>query len=210
VTATSERPQSAERLVMFTDAVAAIALTLLILPLLEVISVARTEHLPFSELIDDHLGEFGAFVLSFAVIFRFWWSHHRLFGHIVLLHGSVVRWSFIWTFAIVLLPIPTSIITAYPPSPGTVGLYGGTLVLATGSLAMLAWSAYRHPEVSGEKPRTTREEVLGSTTILIAQVLATIVGCVFSERINFWAFTLMFLVGPVERRVKARWAPSRV
>jgi hypothetical protein len=51
---------------------------------------------------------------------------------------------------------------------------------------------------------------LGSTTILIAQVLATIVGCVFSERINFWAFTLMFLVGPVERRVKARWAPSRV
>ncbi len=195
---------------MFTDAVAAIALTLLILPLLEVISDARAQRLPFAELMDDHLGEFGAFVLSFAVIFRFWWSHHRLFGHISLLHRSVVRWSFVWTFAIVLLPIPTSIITAYAPSPGTVGLYGGTLVLATGSIAMLARSAYRHPELAGGKPPATRDEVLGSTTILIAQVLATIVGCVFPERINFWAFTLMFLVGPAERLVRARWAASEL
>jgi len=170
VTAPPERPQSAERLVMFTDAVAAIALTLLILPLLEVISDARAQRLPFAELMDDHLGEFGAFVLSFAVIFR----------------------------------------SAYAPSPGTVGLYGGTLVLATGSIAMLARSAYRHPELAGGRPPATRDEVLGSTTILIAQVLATIVGCVFPERINFWAFTLMFLVGPAERLVRARWAASEL
>jgi uncharacterized membrane protein len=200
---------TSERLVLFTDAVAAIAITLLVLPLLETIPEASGE-VSFGEFVHEHLGQFGAFLLSFAVIFRFWWAHHRVFGHVETIRGRLVVWSAVWTFAIVLLPIPTSIITAYPPSPGTVGLYGGTLVLATGSLAMLAWSAYRHPEVSGEKPRTTREEVLGSTTILIAQVLATIVGCVFSERINFWAFTLMFLVGPVERWVKARWATSHV
>ena len=47
--------------------------------------------------------------------------------------------------------------------------------------------------------------VLGNVTIFFAQVVATVVGSVFADQIGFFAFLLMFLVGPVEGIVKARW-----
>ncbi|NMO54762.1 DUF1211 domain-containing protein [Actinoplanes sp. TBRC 11911] len=205
MTEPGEKPAKAERLVMFTDAVAAIALTLLILPLLETIADARAEHPQLGDLIGDNLGQFGAFALSFAVIFRFWWAHHRLFEHIETLNPVFVRLSTIWTFAIVVLPIPTAIITAYSASPGSVALYGGTLALCSGALTAMAWYAHRHPEYSGNRPRESREMVLGNVTIFFAQVVATAVGSVFADQIGFFAFLLMFLVGPVEGIVKARW-----
>jgi uncharacterized membrane protein len=195
--------------VFFTDAVAAIALTLLILPLLETVAEAPGE-VPFHEFMHEHAGQFGAFLLSFAVIFRFWWAHHRLFRHVETIRGRLVLLSAFWTFAIVLLPIPTALITAYEPSAGTVGLYGGTLALSSGSMTLIALYIYRHPEVSTGRTRATREEVLGNLTIFATQLLATAVGAVFYESVNYWAFLLMFLTGPVEAVVKSRWRRHEV
>jgi uncharacterized membrane protein len=206
VTDTREKATSAERLVMFTDAVAAIALTLLILPLLETIADARgVDHPSFRDLVVDNLGQFGAFALSFAVIFRFWWAHHRLFEHIATLHPVLVRLSVVWTFAIVVLPIPTAIITAYDASPGSVALYGGTLILASGSLTLMAWHAHRHPELSEGRTPETREMVLGNVAVFCAQVIAVVIGAIYADQIGFFAFLLMFLAGPIEAMVKARW-----
>ena len=193
-----------ERLVLFTDAVAAIALTLLILPLLELIPEASAGG-TVGDLIREHRGEFGAFVLSFAVIFRFWWAHHRVFRHIARLRPALVGLSALWTFAIVFLPIPTAIITAYRPSVTSVALYGGTLVLASGSMTLLALYAYRHPELSEDRAPATREEVLGSAAVFVSQLLATVVGARFAGTVNYWAFLLLFLTGPVERAIKRRW-----
>ena len=207
----SESPPSAERLVVFTDAIAAIALTLLILPLLEIVAGAGDDQLTLEQLIREHLGEFGSFVLSFVVIFRLWWSHHRMFRHVERLRPALVRANVVWTFAIVMLPISTAVIIAFRPSAGSVALYGGTLILASGAMTALALIVYRHPDLSADRPPVTREEVLGNVTIFGVQLLSTVVGAVFHDRVNYWAFLLMFLTGPVERLIKARWekAPAR-
>lgn len=189
---------------LFTDAVAAIALTLLVLPLGDTVIEEASDH-SLGELIHEHLDQIGAFFLSFAVIFRFWWEHHRVFSHVSTLRLSLVLWSGLWVFSIVLLPIPTAIITAYPPTPASVAMYGGTLVLASGSIAMLALLVYRHPEVSKNRPRMTREEVLGEATSVAIQLLATVVGVIFAETVNYWAFLLIFLVSPLDRMVVTRW-----
>ncbi|MFD0521185.1 TMEM175 family protein [Paractinoplanes durhamensis] len=196
-----EKRDSSERLVMFTDAVAAIAITLLILPLLETVAEAPS----FDELVHEHRAQFGALLLSFAVIFRFWWAHHRLFRHISRLSGWLVVWSAVWTFAIVLLPIPTAVISAFSSSAGTVFFYGATLVLASGSLTALALIAYRNPELSEGRTPVPRDALLGNVTIFATQALATAVGCIFADRVNYWAFFLMFLTGPIERVVRRRW-----
>jgi uncharacterized membrane protein len=198
---------SAERLVVFTDAVAAIAITLLILPLMESVSAAASEG-SFRHFAHEHIGEFGAFVLSFAVIFRLWWAHHQLFRHITRLDTWVVRWSLLWTFAVVLLPIPTALITAYKPSAGTVAVYGGALCLASGSLMMLGWHARRRPDLSGDVTPVPREQVLASATAFGIEVIATVIGSVFAARINFWAFLLMPLGGPLQNAIKSRWRPE--
>jgi uncharacterized membrane protein len=119
---------SAERLVVFTDAVAAIALTLLILPLLETVSSAAEAEQPLDLMVREHVGDFGAFVLSFAVIFRFWWAHHRIFRHVETIDTPLVLLSVLWTFAIVVLPIPTAIIAGFSASALSVGLYGAFLL----------------------------------------------------------------------------------
>ncbi|WP_051807854.1 TMEM175 family protein [Actinoplanes subtropicus] len=199
---------SAERLVVFTDAVAAIAITLLILPLMESVSEVASkgsEGVSFGDFVHDHLGQFGAFVLSFAVIFRLWWANHELFRHIARLDSGVVRWSMVWTFAIVLLPIPTALITAYPPSHGSVALYGGALCVASGSLLMLGWHGRSHPDLAGDGTPVRREQVLASGGAFVAEVVATIIGSVFAERINFWAFLLLFLTAPIQNAIKSRW-----
>ncbi len=69
---------SAERMKFFTDAVVAIAMTLLILPLLENVAEAGKAGLDTAEFLRDHGDEAFAFVLSFVIIARFWVSHERL------------------------------------------------------------------------------------------------------------------------------------
>ena len=187
----------------FTDAVVAIALTLLILPLLETISDVGGEE-SLSTLAHDHVAQLGAFVLSYAVIFQLWWSHHRMFRHVAKLNATIVRWSQIWTFAIVFMPISTAITAQYHPSPPTVGLYGGTLLLASGSMTMLALTIRKHPELNSAESPATPDHVLSNAASFVAMLIAVLVGSVFADQVNYWAFLLLFLTGPIERLVKRR------
>ena len=69
-----------ERLILFSDAVVAIAITLLVLPLTELRPEEgeRRVELPAAE--GDEL---LSFAISFIVIARFWFAHHGLFRHLV-------------------------------------------------------------------------------------------------------------------------------
>jgi uncharacterized membrane protein len=201
--AVTEPDPNPERLVMFTDAVAAIAITLLILPLLETISEVSGEG-SVGDLVRENRLAFGAFALSFAVIFRFWWAHHRLFRHISILRPGLVGLSALWTFAIVFMPIPTAIVMAYSPSAGTVALYGASIVAVSGSLSAISFYARRHPEVSAGRSPETRREFVVHLTACGAQVVATVVGALLADTVNYWAFLLMFLIGPVERWIGSR------
>lgn len=200
---------SAERLVFFTDAVVAIALTLLVLPLVELVPEAERSGLDLPELLQENLSEIGAFLLSFVVIFRFWWAHHQLFRHVSRLSRPVVLGNLVWLLSIVFLPWPTAIITAYDPSPGTVLLYVGTLVVSSGSLTLLGIAVRRDLAVSVGRDGETRDEVLGNATTLAMLVVALVVGSVFPEAVNYKALLLLLLSGPVERVVKRFWWRDR-
>ncbi|SER28958.1 TMEM175 family protein [Microlunatus flavus] len=201
-----EPSDHAERLVFFTDAVVAIALTLLVLPLVDLVPEARRSGLGLGALLRENLGELGSFLLSFVVIFRFWWAHHQLFRHVSRLNRAVVGWNLLWMVSIVFMPVPTAIITAYSPSAGTVLLYVGTLVVSSGALTLLTLTVHRHPELSVGRSRETREDVLGGVTSLAALLLALVLGATFSEHVNYLALLLLLLTGTVERLVRRRWS----
>jgi uncharacterized membrane protein len=199
---------SPERFVTFTDAVAAIALTLLILPLLETISDVDGDG-SLRALLREHTSQLWGFAMSYAVIFQFWWGHHRMFRHLAQLNYAIVRWSQLWTFAIVFMPITTAITATFEPSPGTVGLYGGTLVVASGSMSVIAWLVYRHPELNAKEWPATREHVFNNVAVFITLLVATLIGCLFADAVGYWAFVLMFLTNPAQRLVKTRWRRRR-
>ena len=201
-----EPTDSAERLVFFTDAVVAIALTLLILPLVDLVPEASRSGVHLPDLLRENLAELGSFLLSFVVIFRLWWAHHQLFRHVSGLNPTLVRWTVVWLLSIVFLPWPTAVITAYDTSSLTVLLYTGTLVVSTGSLAAMALVVHRNPALSAGRSRETREDVLASASSFVALVVALVLGTVFVDSVNYRALLLLFVTGPVERLVERRWA----
>src|ERR1700748_2867625 len=95
-----EKNLELERLVFFSDAVVAIAITLLALEL----KVAPAgPHLTFADLAAAW-HKFAAFFLSFIIIAVFWVNHHRFFFYIKDVDGRTMVYNMCWLLFIVLLP----------------------------------------------------------------------------------------------------------
>lgn len=130
-----------ERVVFFSDAVFAIALTLLVVDL-RVPQIDNGE--TSGEVIVDLLPGFLAFVISFAVIALNWNGHHRKFRVINGFDTRLIQLNFLLLFLIAFTPFPTSLLSEYPGEVPSVVLYAA--VVASLSLVQLAmWSyAWRH------------------------------------------------------------------
>ena len=101
----NEKNLELERLVFFSDAVVAIAITLLALDL----SVKPAgAHLTFTD-IGQAWHRFAAFFLSFIVIAVFWINHHRFFVYIKAIDSKLMVFNICWLLFIVLLPFTSSL-----------------------------------------------------------------------------------------------------
>ncbi|WP_410668242.1 TMEM175 family protein [Amycolatopsis sp. cmx-4-68] len=101
------RAIAAERLTFFSDAVVAIAITLLALelPLPEGATSAELLHS-----LGDHRSEYISFLISFVVIGGHWRAHHRLFHYVTTLGGGLIRLTFAWLLMQVVMPFATKVI----------------------------------------------------------------------------------------------------
>ncbi|UZR98532.1 TMEM175 family protein [Chondrinema litorale] len=95
-----------ERTVFFSDAVIAIAITLLALELKVETEDDQTLH--FSDILDQWKS-LVAFLLSFINIALFWKVHHTFFAHIIQIDNRLLFYNLIWLFFIVLIPFSTSL-----------------------------------------------------------------------------------------------------
>ncbi|HJQ47288.1 MAG TPA: TMEM175 family protein [Amycolatopsis sp.] len=118
---------SPDRLVFFSDAVVAIAITLLILPLTEAVPAALEHHLSAPELISENAGKIYSFLLSFVVIARLWGLHHHLFEQVKAYSRPLLYANLAWLLSIVALPFPTEITSLYPAGQFEAALYIGTI-----------------------------------------------------------------------------------
>ena len=134
--AESERPDHAlERLIFFSDAVFAIAITLLIIEV-------HPPHLHYGSPWQDYVNallrlwpNFMGFFVSFAVIGAFWSGHHRAFALAGHYSETLVGPNLQMLCAIVFLPFATAFMSANIGALVPSVLYALTLV-ATGLLSM--------------------------------------------------------------------------
>jgi uncharacterized membrane protein len=182
-----------ERLVLFTDAVVAIAITLLVLPLVDAVGEAVDAGRSSVEVITENLSQIFSFLLSFAVIARLWTAHHRLFEGAATATRRVVVLDMLWVLTIVVLPFPTEMVGGYGEDRFTIALYIGTILASSACLTALS-VAIGGRLVGGA----------GSSTALLA--LALLVGTVIPG-VGYWALLLLFLA-PLVERVWRRWRPG--
>ena len=132
-----------ERLVFFSDAVFAIAITLLVLEI-------KVPHLPGNATSHDFVVALAgiapslfAFVLSFLVIGLFWMGHHRIFAHAHTYDSRVLWPNMLFLMAIAFMPFATAFFGANTNHFVPNLLYNLTL-LGCGVLACwLAWCVAR-------------------------------------------------------------------
>lgn len=186
-----------ERLIFFTDAVAAIAITLLILPLVDPVAEAASSHGSLERFLAENAAQIASFFISFAVIARLWIAHHAIFEHIAAYTPRLIALSLFWALTLVLLPLPTAITAEFEPSPLTIALYIGTMALNSLTLTAIVFTIRRSPTVEAKDHPLTGRMMRNSVTTSAAFLLALVIG-VLVPAINYWALLLLFLSGPVE------------
>jgi uncharacterized membrane protein len=128
---------STERLEFFSDAVFAIAMTLLVLDL----RVPALPAVPRDELgaaLLEQAPKFFAYVLSFAVIALNWSSHFRRFQVIDRVDRRLVQLDLLLLLLVAFVPFPTAVLSEYGPEVPGVVLYAATVALING-VQCLIW-----------------------------------------------------------------------
>jgi uncharacterized membrane protein len=192
-----------DRFITFLDAVVAIAITLLVLPLAEVIG---GDHVPahVADVFTQNAAPFGAFLLSFAVIARLWTGHHRMVERVGGYDTTFVLVNLGWVLTIVFLPFATQLAAAYSVHDRlAVGVYIGTITLSSILLAVAAVLVWRRPtlrrEGITERDAFPRAAFLTTGLLVLAFVLGTAIPAV-----NYYALLLLLLTGPADRLLPRR------
>ncbi|GEE03162.1 DUF1211 domain-containing membrane protein [Gordonia spumicola] len=200
----------AERAKAFIDAVIAIAMTLLILPLME--SAAELDDNDGAgEWFSKHQSQIITFVISFVIIGSFWFGHHRVFAHVERMSQTLLWLSLGWLLTIVWLPVPTALTgRAADGSSGVVLIYIGSM-LAAGAMWLLIriylGNAPRLHDLTGAQVRGGVGDGLASVILFAAAgVLTALV-----PSVGYYSLFVMFLSGAVQWGVAPllrRWTPA--
>src|SRR5262245_19269954 len=131
---------SRERLIFLSDAVFAIAMTLLALELIPH-EIPPASQLP--ALLHHSVGKVFAFALSFAVIGAQWLSHVRSMHMIRRADGPLMLFNLFLLLVVCFLPYPTAILGETGADRVAVTFYAATVaVLILAELLAWLWAAY--------------------------------------------------------------------
>lgn len=192
--------RSAERMKVFTDAVVAIALTLLILPLLESVSQAAHTGLGTGRFLGEHSDQLFSFAVSFAVIAAFWVQHHTLFLGVERWTGGLLLLNFCWLLTIVWLPVPTAMTGAMHPDALQKVLYLGTMLASSlVALAMYALLERRPTLCAPDAPRTRPGRV--GCLVLAGLFALALVLCLAIPALGYLPTLLLALTRTIARRI---------
>jgi uncharacterized membrane protein len=199
----AERTRDLDRLLTFVDAIVAIAITLLVLPLVDV--AGQVDDAPVADLLTEHSAELLGFFLSFAVIAQLWTSHHRIVQGQVRQGRGMVWLTLAWALTIVFLPFPTELVAEASNEPATKVLYMGTMATSSAILALIALVLSHDPGLSDTDERPD-PLVAAATSLAFLIALAVSVAV---PATSYWPLLLLLLTDPVVNRYRATKTRTR-
>jgi uncharacterized membrane protein len=143
----AESSRELERILFFSDAVFAIAITLLVLNI-EVPDIPQefvAEDLP-GQLI-SLWPKYLSYVISFLVISIFWISHHTIFSTIRGYDRPLIWLNSLFLMCVAFLPFPTALLGEYGDQQLVVAIYATSVAITRLMLSAAWWYAYDKPHL---------------------------------------------------------------
>lgn len=201
----------ADRIKAFVDAVVAIAMTLLILPLMESASDLGNAGYGIGDWFSEQSGQLLTFLISFAVIGSFWLGHHGFFSHVEFISDGLLVLLLIWLLTVVWLPVATALTGHSSGSDtATVLMYIGSM-LATSVLGLLIhFYVTARPPLHTATSANLKEGMVGSAGSVILFVAAGAIAALFPA-VGYAALLVTCVGGPLDRLLRpllSRWNPT--
>lgn len=192
---------AAERLVFFSDAVVAIAITLLALNL--PLPRGATNAQVWQSL-RGHGDDYLAFLISFVVVGTHWRVHHSVFRYVARLGGQVGPSNMIWLLMIVVTPFATRVLTGNGGTAVRLAVYAVVQLIAWLALLQMTGRLARDDLLREDTPPGV---ITGSRWRAAAMCAAFLVSVPLAF-VTRWAF-LCWIAPQVAWRASHRLAALR-
>ncbi len=126
-----------ERLLFFSDAIFAIAVTLLVLEIRLPDADRPLNNIQLSETLLGMWHDYLAYLISFLVIGTFWMAHHRKYRYIKNYDNTLLILNLLFLMVVAFMPFSSSLIINYPDRSATI-FYALTMAIA-GLLLAVNW-----------------------------------------------------------------------
>jgi uncharacterized membrane protein len=186
-----------DRIVFFSDAVFAIAVTLLIVDL----RVPDVPHVQAGRELRQAIPQMAGFATSFAVVGLFWLAHHGLFRYIKGIDRPLVLLNLLFLGTIAFVPYPTALLSAAGDEVPATIFYAASMA-AVGLAEAAVWLyAIRIRELAlpGVSPAVRRWVLLRILRTPVVFLLSIPVALVWPNLAK-WLWLLIFVGGSVLRR----------
>jgi uncharacterized membrane protein len=196
--------RAADRLVFFSDAVVAIAITLLALDL----PVPTGHTVPeFWRSAQDNAGHYAAFLISFAVIASAWSDHHDLFKYVRHADSRLRVLDIVWLGTIILNPFATKLLIVSGQTLDTSALRFGFYALLQLLESAMVYAMLRHlisHQLADIPPQAARKQANDSHDLMIGFGLSIPLFFVTN-----YAWVLWFLIPQLAGRLRQRRGRNR-
>ncbi|MBV9986443.1 MAG: DUF1211 domain-containing protein [Chitinophagaceae bacterium] len=196
-----------ERMILFSDAVFAIAITLLVIEL-KVPEMEQGESVGHALIRSNFIFGILGLLLSFGVIGQFWTNHHRLFGYVTNYDGSLLWLNLHMLFWIVLMPFSSALNSRYGNNDMVWMIYSFNMFMIGISIYFL-WRYITNPK------RNLSEIAHNEGQRRMARARSFLISCIFLSgallallpKPYSWSARMVFgLIFPVISILKRRYA----
>lgn len=193
-----------ERIALFSDAVFAIAITLLIIEVkVPHVSLPVTDDEILVKL-EEMIPKFIGFLVSFFVIGLYWLVHHRMFGYVVHYNRKLLLNNLLFLFSIVLMPFSSAFYSEYFVTYTKIPMafYVGNICLS-GLMSYRLWKILSKP--GNKLSQGLEDKVLVRYYLLRSLLIPAVFLTIFllSFIINQFAYYMTILTPFVNRAVAA-------
>lgn len=187
-----------ERLILFSDAVFAIAITLLVIE----IKIPEIHEGPVTDNALLHklamlIPKFIGFLVSFLLIGQYWIVHHRMFGYVINFSDKLIWLNIFFLLAVALMPFSTGFYSEYVMTKTmTPVIFYTANVAALGFVNFFMWRYISKPEKKLTENLTKPMANFFSVRALAVPVIFIVFSFVYlyAPKIAFWIPPLIPLI----------------